>query len=365
MAQLGDGYQLFGFRSLDSRLHQFNAAFVRILVEVGAAGVLLALLCTLATSYSVSQPLRGLVAQLKRSESIGQMPEHLTIGNGVRELDALATTFNRVAEAERLSRRELELARDAAESANRLKTEFLTNVSHELKTPMNGVLGMTDLLLSTPLTEDQQEYAIVVRDCAQSLTAQIDNILNFSLLDRGQVRLNVAPFDLHDLLDRRDRRCPGPRSAKGHSGGTLYPASAPRKFVGDSMRILQVLMQLADNAVKFTEDGIIRIHCECLPHTEKAADLRIVVADTGIGIDSGNRDFIFQKFTQVDGSLTRRHGGTGLGLAIAKELVELMHGDIGLESRLNLGSSFWFSLTLPVMDMAMPSQEALLSSIRS
>jgi signal transduction histidine kinase len=361
--RLGGAYQLLGFRSLDSRLNQLNAAFIRILVEVGAAGVLLALLCTLVTSYSVSQPLRGLVAQLKQSESTGQMPEHLTVGRGVRELDALANAFNRVTEAERRSRRELEVAKDAAESANRLKTEFLTNVSHELRTPMNGVLGMTDLLLSTPLTEDQQDYAGVVRDSAQSLLALIDNILDFSRLDTGQLRIAAAPFDLHDLLIDVTAEVQAQAALKDLPVEHFYPSSAPRKFLGDAARIRQIVMHLADNAVKFTDKGFIRIHCECLLHGVQEAMLRLVVADTGIGIDPAKRDLVFQKFSQVDGSLTRRHGGTGLGLAIAKELVELMHGEIGFESRPHTGSSFWFTLTLPTAGATPRPENALLGTV--
>lgn len=351
-ARLGNGYRLLGFRSLDSRLHQFNAAFLRILLEVGAAGIVLALLGTLLTSYSVSQPLRHLVAQLKQSESVGELPKRLRVENGVHELDALAGAFNRVAEAERASRRELESAKDAAESANRLKTEFLTNVSHELRTPMNGVLGMADLLLDTPLTMDQQEYAAVIRDCGRSLMSLIDGVLNFSLLDSGKLQLVIAPFNLHELLVSVAAGAQPRAEQKGLRFELSYAAAALRNFVGDRERIRQVVMQIVDNAVKFTEKGSVHVDCECSRAGENDALCRVVVTDTGIGIDPEKSSFVFQKFSQVDGSLTRRYGGTGLGLAIAKELIELMGGKIGFESGLNAGSRFWFSLTLSIAETA-------------
>ncbi|MGH9344937.1 MAG: ATP-binding protein [Terriglobia bacterium] len=346
-AQLGGGYRLLGFRSLDAALREFNSAFLRILVEVGAAGVFVALLCTLATSYSVSQPLRDLVAQLRRSESMGGLPERLTVGNGVRELDSLAGVFNRVADAERRSRRDLEISRDAAESANRLKTEFLTNISHELRTPMNGVLGMTDVLLGTKLYCEQEEYATLVLQSAQSLQTIIDDILDFSELETGKLRLQPRLFDLDRLLTEFAADLGKPAAAKDIAVELLYSPSAPREFFGDATRIRQVLMYLGENAVKFTERGQIRVSCACTHEDERGAAMKLAIEDTGIGIAAEMRELIFQKFTQADDSLTRRRGGTGLSLAVAKEMVELMGGEMGVESQVNVGSTFWFTITLP------------------
>lgn len=362
-ARLGGGYRLLGFRSLDAPLREFNSAFLRILVEVGTAGVIVALLCTLATSYSVSQPLRGLVAQLRRSESMGGLPERLTVANGVRELDSLAGAFNRVADAERRSRRDLEISRDAAESANRLKTEFLTNISHELRTPMNGVLGMTDVLLGTKLDEEQKEYAGLVLQSAHSLQTIIDDILDFSELESGKLRLQPRVFDLDRLLTELAADLRKHAAAKGIAVDLLYPPSAPRAFWGDAARIRQVLMYLGENAVKFTERGGIRLSCMCVREDERSAAMKLAVEDTGIGIAADMRELIFQRFTQADGSLTRRRGGTGLGLTVAKEMVELMGGEMGVESQVNVGSTFWFTITLPKHEAAAKPDAALVSEV--
>ena len=348
-AQLGPGYRLLGFRSLDVPLRAFNRAFIPTLVEIGLGGVLFALVSTLLTSHSVSQPLRRLASQLQIGATSGVLPERLESVRGVREVDLVVDAFNRVAEAERHSRSELILAKQAAEAANRLKTEFLTNVSHELRTPLNGVLGMTDLLESTTLTEEQTEYATTLRTSGRSLISLIDDMLDFSELEMGRFRLRPSQFELRRVVNDAAAVTQARAAKMPISVETRYADCIPQFFFADETRIRQVLMHLCNNAVKFTQAGFIRISADCMRATDREVELKFSVADTGIGIAPDKLDMIFQQFTQVDGSLTRRQGGTGIGLSIAKAIVELMGGRMSVESRPGVGSIFSFILPLKLL----------------
>jgi signal transduction histidine kinase len=347
-SQTGDHYRLLGFRSLDGPLHEFSAGFVRILLEVGAAGIVLALAATLLTSHSVSQPLRKLVAQLRESGRAGGLPEHLNAGKGAFELNLLAESFNQVADAERRSRKELKAAKEAAESANRAKSEFLTNISHELRTPMNGVLGMTDLLLDTALNEEQQDYTVTARQSAQALLVIINDILDFTQIEAGTLSVEQKSFDLRAAVGDVMEALRPVAEKKTIRLAMSYPPAAPSRFLGDPRRIRQVLVALGGNALKFTEHGYVHVRVACREQSASQAVVTLAVEDSGIGISEEKLPIIFERFTQADGSPTRRHGGIGIGLAIAKRLVDLMGGTLSVESRVGVGSTFQLSLPLPL-----------------
>lgn len=259
-------------------------------------------------------------------------------------------------EANRLLREE----KERADKASNIKSAFLAAMSHEIRTPLNGIIGMTEILMDSLVLDDQREALDIIRVSGETLMSIINDILDFSKLESGQIAINNSEFTLRQLVDETFEMVTPQVKMKAISIQKIIPEKMPDCFIGDPVRIRQVLTNLVGNASKFTEKGKISLKISYEEDGENNLFVTFEVQDTGIGFDSNVRDNLFHAFYQGDASMTKKYGGTGLGLAISKQLVEVMGGVIGADSTPGKGSTFWFRLPLTVCQVRTESEQSII-----
>ena len=251
-------------------------------------------------------------------------------------------------------------AKELAEQASRAKSSFLANMSHEIRTPMNAIIGMSYLLAKTDMAVRQRDYIKKIQGSSQHLLSLINDILDYSKIEAGKLSIESIEFDLDKVLDNVANLIGEKATAKGLELVFDVDTSVPRQLIGDPLRLGQILINYATNAIKFTEKGEVDIRIRLLEESDSGVHLHCAVKDTGIGLTDDQKTHLFQSFQQADDSTTRKFGGTGLGLAISRELAAMMHGEVGVESEYGFGSTFWFTARL--QKSALPARPMILQS---
>lgn len=353
---------LVPFSTIEQKI---NESIQRILLFVLLALVLLSVITLIALNYTVIRPLVNLTDVSRRIAETGDLDQTIAT-EGAGEIGSLARSFkamvgkiheekqgreqalleleayrDHLEEIVATRTKELAQAKEAAESADRIKSAFLATMSHELRTPLNSIIGFSGILeqeLAGPLNDEQKKQLGMVSLSAEHLLALINDVLDISKIEAGQLKIALEPVDIPQVIEKVVRSVRPQTDAKGLAlEVTISPLAGT--VMADTRRVEQVLLNLLSNAIKFTEKGSVKISC-----IEEGGMVKVSVADTGIGISEEDQKKLFQPFTQVQSGLTRQYEGTGLGLSISKKLVTLMGGDIGVESRPGQGSTFWFTI---------------------
>lgn len=329
----------------------WGAKFLNFLTNDGLL-LFFALLLALAvaiflSSLALARPLKLLV-KTAQSFGKGEFNARADLVNFGGEIKTLANSFNHMAVALEVRNQQLLAAKKAADAGSLAKTRFLANMSHEIRTPMNAIIGLAYLTLQTKLDPKQYAYVSKIHTAANSLLRIINDILDFSKMEAGKLKLESAVFEIDDVFSNISDLLEQQAKHKGLNLEFLIADNVPQQVVGDSLRLGQVIINLAANAIKFTEKGTVSISCEVEALSANSVNLLFKVTDTGIGMTSEQQANLFKPFTQADSSTTRRFGGTGLGLIISKYILELMQGNITVDSSYGFGTTVSVSLSLPL-----------------